>query len=150
MRESRIELADSVRNGVRYTHFEGDWKRLPDFRHLKPPGGGHVYEISLNDIHPETEKSGMVFSGQIAMTRPGLYTFSLISTDGSALFIDGTQAIKNDGLHGAREKSGRIQLSTGLQRVLATYFQAGGGMALQAFYSGPGVPWKKFQPPYCV
>jgi len=109
-----------------------------------------VYEISLKDIHAETVKFGMVFSGQIAMTRPGLYTFSLISNDGNALFIDGPHIINNDGFHGAREKSGRIRLSTGLQRVLVTYFQPGGGIALEAFYSGPGVPWKKFQPPYCV
>ena len=140
---SRIDLADSVKNGLTYTYFEGDWKRLPDFERFKPLGSGHVYQISLKTIHPEAEKFGLIFSGQIAIARPGTYTFSLISNDGSALFIDGKRVMANDGLHGATEKSGQIRLSAGRHRIRATYFQAGGGMKLEAFYAGPGVPRQK-------
>ncbi len=136
---SRVDVADSVRNGLTVSYFEGDWKRLPDFNQLKPKWRRHVYHISLKGIHPEAEKFGLVFSGKIGIPRSGVVTFSLISNDGSALFVDGQRVVANDGLHGARERSGKIQLTAGRHRLRVVYFQAGGGMKLEAFFAGPDV-----------
>ncbi len=143
---SRIEFADSLKNGVNFAYFEGDWKHLPDFRRLQPLGGGRVYEISLQHIHPKAEKFGLVFTGKLTVGHPGVYTFWLNSNDGSALFIDGQRVVSNDGLHGAREKSGRIRLAAGQHRIRVTYFQAGGGMLLEAFYAGPDLPRRQIPP----
>ncbi len=138
---SRIDVADSARNGLRATYFQGsDWKRLPDFQLLKPVRHWHVYRLSLDDIHPPDEKFGLVFRGEIAIPRTGAYTFYLVSNDGAELRIDNKCVVNNDGLHGALEKSGRVTLSAGRHKIEVRYFQAGGGMLLKAFYSGPGLP----------
>ncbi len=136
----RIDFADSLRNGLTVTYFRGGgWKRLPDFRQLEPQRQWHVYRVSLDGIHPPDEKFGLVFAGQIAVPRTGEYTFYLVSNDGADLSVDGRRVVDNDGLHGALEKSGRIRLTAGRHRLKVRYFQAGGGMLLKAYYSGPGL-----------
>ncbi|HFE52767.1 MAG TPA: beta-glucosidase, partial [Bacteroidetes bacterium] len=63
-----------------------------------------------------------------------------VSNDGARLYIDGKLVVDNDGLHGAEERSGSTHLTAGRHRIRVAYFQAGGGMALDTYYSGPGLP----------
>jgi hypothetical protein len=51
------------------------------------------------------------WTGYLSIRNAGLYTFSLRSDDGSKLFIDRTMIVNNDGLHGMRTRSGKMQLS---------------------------------------
>lgn len=46
----------------------------------------------------------------------------------------------NDGLHGMRERSGRIALAKGRHAISVTMFEKGGGEGLQVRWQGPGVP----------
>ena len=45
------------------------------------------------------------------MPKDDIYTFALLSDDGSTLVIDGEQVIDNDGPHGPREVIGQKALS---------------------------------------
>ena len=120
-----------------YRYYEGDWDRVPDFSSLEPIRTGTIYEIGIDQIPFKQEKFGLALDGSIDIPAAGLYTLFLNSNDGSKLFIDGKLIIDNDGLHGAVEKRGQIELSEGKHSLRITYFQAGGGYHLKAYISGP-------------
>ncbi len=62
----------------------------------------------------------------------GKYTFRLTSDDGSELFIDDALVIDHDGLHGATDKDGTIELTAGMHALRVNFFEAGGGQELHA------------------
>ena len=68
----------------------------------------------------------------------GEYTFRLRSDDGSELFIDDTLVIDHDGLHGAEDKDGTIQLTAGRHALRVNFFEAGGGQELRLSWRKPG------------
>ncbi|HEX6022724.1 MAG TPA: family 16 glycoside hydrolase [Solirubrobacter sp.] len=68
----------------------------------------------------------------------GEYTFRLRSDDGSELFIDDTLVIDHDGLHGASDKDGSIQLAAGMHSLRVNFFEAGGGQELRLSWRRPG------------
>lgn len=77
---------------------------------------------------------GIVFFGEIDISKKNIYTFYLRSNDGSRLFIDNKEVINFDGLHGSSFKSGRIKLSKGRHPIKLEYFQAGGGKGLELYF----------------
>jgi len=80
------------------------------------------------------------FVGYIYVPTTGLYNFSTTSDDGSILGIDGTLVANNNFFQGAINRGGSILLTAGAHQIEIGYYQGGGGMGLQAFYSGPGIP----------
>ncbi|MEV6494237.1 PA14 domain-containing protein, partial [Actinoplanes sp. NPDC051633] len=68
----------------------------------------------------------------------GAYTFRLTSDDGSKLWIGDTQVIDHDGLHGATDKDGTIDLTAGVHPLRAEFFEAGGGQQLTLSWRPPG------------
>ncbi len=68
----------------------------------------------------------------------GEYTFRLRSDDGSELFIGNTLVIDHDGLHGASDKDGTIQLTAGRHDLRVNFFEAGGGQELRLSWRKPG------------
>ena len=79
------------------------------------------------------------FTGFINVPADGQYTFYTTSDDGSNLYIDNVLVVNNDGLHGAKEKSGAIGLKAGKHAISVGYFQQGGGNTLNISYNGPGI-----------
>ncbi|MEO0796763.1 MAG: PA14 domain-containing protein [Verrucomicrobiota bacterium] len=121
-----------------YRYYHGTWNSLPDFDLLTPEKVGSVSNF---DLAPRTQNDnfGFVFEGKIDVPATGSWTFYTTSDDGSQLFINGTRVVNNDGLHGARERSGSISLNAGVHDIKVTYFEKGGGEILQARWAGPGV-----------
>ncbi|MBE2317473.1 DUF1080 domain-containing protein [Solirubrobacter sp. CPCC 204708] len=68
----------------------------------------------------------------------GSYTFRLRSDDGSELFIGETKVVDNDGLHGAEDQDGTIQLTAGTHALRINFFEAGGGQELRLSWRKPG------------
>ncbi len=81
----------------------------------------------------------LMFTGHILIDKPGKYTFSIASDDGSRFYIDNELLIDNDGLHGMVEKNGTVTLAAGLHPITATYFDNGGGDGLSMSWEGPGI-----------
>ncbi len=106
--------------------------RLPDFSRLTPVG--RIYNAIL-DIKPQRFDKGFPgitdrfewfaidYKGKIFISKPGTYTFSLLSDDGSRLLIDNKVVIDNDGIHPPIEKTGQIFLGKGLHSIEVQYFQ---------------------------
>ena len=65
------------------------------------------------------------------MPASGVYTFYLVSDDGSQLSVASEIVIAHAGLHGATERSGMIALEAGYHPIALRYFQAGGGKRLE-------------------
>ena len=65
-------------------------------------------------------------------------TFSVVSDDGSRLYLDGKQLIDNDGVHGEDRKAASADLKAGEHAFTVTYFEDAGGEALRVQWQGPG------------
>ena len=70
----------------------------------------------------------MIYKGYIDIPADGVYTFSLLSDDGSILKIDGETIIDNDGLHSPDEKNAQKALRKGLHELEISYFDYYGGI----------------------
>ena len=84
------------------------------------------------------EYFGLNFSGYIKVPSEDVYTFSVLSNDGSQLFIADKLVVDNDGKHGAYEAEGEIALQKGWHKIKLSYFQSGGGKTLKVFIKSKG------------
>eukprot|EP00971_Amphidinium_carterae_P317373 6309793-Amphidinium_carterae.1 len=62
----------------------------------------------------ETDKFGAVWTGGVAIEKPGSYTFKVKSDDGSILYLDGEEVVNYNGLHAMGSgKTGTVELTAG-------------------------------------
>ncbi|MEC9096345.1 MAG: PA14 domain-containing protein [Planctomycetota bacterium] len=107
---------------------------------LTPKESGVADSISLNvPQRKAVDAFALKFSGYIRIDQPGRYTFYISSDDGSRVYINDSELINNDGLHGPILKSAAIDLAGGSHKLEVTYFDNGGGDALSFEWSGPGM-----------
>ncbi len=131
---SRITFTDSSVNGIIYKYYKGDWLKLPNFKKIKPNSKGKIYNFDLKQINNLAEKFAVEYFGNLKIDSEDIYTFYLMSNDGSKLFIDNKLIIDFDGLHGSAIRSGETKLTKEMHKIKIEYFQAGGGKALELFY----------------
>lgn len=87
-----------------------------------------TYEITDVVIPGEVKGNiGLIITGYLNVPRDGIYTFSLLSDDGSTLSIDGEKIVDNDGPHAPRELAGQKALAKGLHPLEVRYFDQNGG-----------------------
>ncbi len=125
-------------HGLNYLYYEGSWNSLPDFSSLKAAKSGKISNFSLSPRN-RNDNFGFRFDGYIEITKAGEYTFYTSSDDGSTLVINGNEVVNNDGLHGNRERSGKISLSAGHHSIRVRFFEKTGGEVLTVKYAGPGI-----------
>ena len=70
---------------------------------------------------------GLILSGFIEVPTDGIYTFALLSDDGSYLMLDGKMVVDNDGEHSPREQIGQHAMQKGLHPLFVRYFDHNGG-----------------------
>ena len=88
-----------------------------------------TYEISEVTIPKEVKGNiGLVVTGYFNALEDGIYTFNLLSDDGSTLKINGELVVDNDGPHSPREVTGQKALAKGLHPIEVKYFDHNGGM----------------------
>jgi hypothetical protein len=107
-------------------------QKLPNFRKLH--SAGSIYTTILN-VPPTNFTEGFPgvtgrfewfaidYHARFWLEHPGKYGFSLLSDDGSKLYIDGHVVINNDGVHGPQVEYGHVDLTTGLHQMRVSYFQ---------------------------
>lgn len=105
---------------------------LPNFKKLKPVG--KIYTDSLN-VPPQSFDIGFPgitdrfewfaidYTALFYISKPGKYTFALISDDGSKLLIDDKLLIDNNGVHGPVGIADSRTLKEGLHSIRVQYFQ---------------------------
>ncbi|WAC19322.1 DUF1080 domain-containing protein [Luteolibacter sp. SL250] len=127
--------------GLRYELFDGLFKDCgPSLEKAAPVASGSIGGIEIAQWAQEGHPFAVRFSGSFEVPVDGAYTFYTRSTDGSRLWIDGTQVVENDGRHKLTEKSGVAHLKAGAHAFVLTYFQGEKTKAaLTALFDGPGI-----------
>ena len=106
---------------------------------LKPKASGVVPSITIKvPQRKQADRFSLRFTGSLLVPRSGRYTFFTNSDDGSRLYIGKRLVVNNDGNHAMREKSGGINLPSGVHPLVVTYFDSGGGDGLAVNWQGPG------------
>jgi hypothetical protein len=142
---------------------EPDTQSLPKFEKLKPVGVIYANGLYLPTrdfaegfpgVTDRFEWFALDYTGHFYIRKPGKYHFTLLSDDGSKLYIDGRTIIKNDGLHGTVRVDGSVNLKGGLHTIRISYFQGPRyGICLILAVAGPGdKDWRifntdEFKPP---
>jgi mono/diheme cytochrome c family protein len=111
---------------------------LPDFAKLKPTATGQSMGCDLGYAQ-RNDNVAMKFDGWLVIAKEGLYTFHLMSDDGSRLWIKDRLVVDNDGIHAPVAKSGKIKLPAGKTPISVAAFNAGGGFELDVNIEGPGI-----------
>lgn len=138
-----------LKPGLIASIYYGDFEKLPDFHSIKPSLTRTTTEIS-ETIARRGELFAVEFEGYLFIPADDVYGLSLISDDGSRLFLNGKEILSNDGIHGMREESGYFPLGKGNHKIRLEYFQRQGGIGLKLLIEVPGhqksnipEPWLK-------
>jgi hypothetical protein len=115
---------------VRYQYYQGNWNFLPNFATETVLASGTQDSVTLENAQ-QANRFGFVFSAYIVPPVSGLFIFNLTSDDGSALFINGTRVINNDGVKAATSVLGNYTMVVNtLYSVSIQYFQRDGDKVL--------------------
>ena len=129
----------ALQPGLKSTHYEGEWSKLPNFEDITPPGYIEKNTRIVGTVGLESYENqdyfALVQRGYIYITSTGTYTFKLTSDDGSRLLLDDQVLIDNDGLHGATPKqSNPVHLSQGFHPLSVEFFDRRGHEFLELAY----------------
>ena len=87
------------------------------------------YVVESVSIPEEVEGNiGLVLTGYLEVPADGIYTFALLSDDGSTLMLDGELLGDNDGAHSPVEIIVQKALKAGLHPIEVRYFDCNGGV----------------------
>jgi Tfp pilus assembly protein PilF len=127
---------------------------MPQFGELDPIGiiytnGLNVPETAFDEGFPgvtnRVEWFAIDYTGRFWITSPGEYKFALTSDDGGKLYIDGSLAIDDDGIHVPERRTASVELNSGVHRIRVSYFQGPRYMlALILEVSAPKGHWRIF------
>ena len=124
--------------GLNYKYYHGDWNALPDFNTLTPIATGTSSNVDIS-VKQREDQFGFLWEGSINIPVTGSYTFETRSDDGSKLYIGtynnaSTALVNNDGLHGTQSATGTITLTAGVYPIAITFFEQGGGDAMEVYW----------------
>ncbi len=126
---------DSLSPGIRYNFYKTNTYSVLNLVNEQITASDLTDKITIVERAEDEEKFGLIYMGYIEIQKKGIYTFHLLSNDGSKLYINNMELIDNDGRHGAVEKYGKIALKTGHYPIKVEYFQNGGGKDLTLYWS---------------
>jgi len=125
--------------GLNYEYFEIlNLSQLPDFDTLTPIAAGTTANFDLG-IRQRDDDFAVRFTGYLSIPTAGNYTFYTESDDGSALYLNDTLVVQNDGIHAPQESAGSIDLIEGLHPITVLFFENEGGELLNVSMEGPGL-----------
>ena len=149
----RVAITTTPIRNLHYRYYLGEnLTKLQEVANLQAVEEGQLPSGKLDPkLHWKQRKNDFVyeFEGSIDCPKDGEYKFVLGSDDGSRLWIDGKDAIYNDGIHPLTLKDKKIKLTKGEHKIKVLYFQATGGGDLYLSWSGPGFvdePLSEFEP----
>jgi hypothetical protein len=105
------------------------------------------FDQGFPGIPNRDEWFSILYTGTVQISKPGRYSFRVLSDDGSVLHIDGHPVVDNDGLHGPSAVQGDVELSEGPHKLELWYFQGPRLLvALQVFVTPPGEGERLLEP----
>jgi len=122
--------------GLSYRTFAGKFSSVSEMEGAPVRQEGRNDGFSLPRGMPDSN-FGILYSGFLKVPATGVYTFTLVSDDGSRLFLGDRLLADNDGPHGSIRKIAALALEAGFHPIRAYYFQLGGGSEFDIQWSGP-------------
>lgn len=86
-------------------------------------------------VPPHLENYSIEWRGVIDIPKSKTYRFTLVSDDGSFLYLDKQLVVDNGGYHGFRERSGMVFLEKGFHPITIRYLQGNGEAALKIYWT---------------
>ena len=123
---------------VRYSVFYQGFEKVPDLGELKPDDTGEQAGLDIY-IAGRGDGFSIRFESLIKITDAGAYKFHLGSDDGSMLYVDGKKTVDVDGVHPHETKTGGINLTEGVHKLVVDYSEVGGQESLSLEIEGPGI-----------
>ena len=135
-------------------YLQPETTRLPDFDKIVPVATVYTNRLNVPErdfvegfpgLSHRVEWFAIDYFGRFWAETPGKYKFSLLSDDGSRLYIDDRLEIDNDGIHAPVLISSRVNLTRGIHKIRVSYFQGPRfSVALVLSVAPPGEKWKIF------
>ena len=119
-----------LESGIHYNYYEGKVSRLAQINKFPVLRSGIVADVGFPEKHRKTVFA-LKLDGYFYAPKKAVYTFSLISDDGSCLGLDNQLLINADGPHGPIPQYGQVALEKGYYPLHVGYFDAGGGTHLE-------------------
>ena len=113
------------RNGVRYTYYEGEVRRVDELDTLSIAGRGVLPNFQI-DGAKKAERFGFQYKTILKVEKTGHYLFTCLSNDGAKMWLDNKLILDNDGVHGTSRTEALATLDAGFHRVEVKYFQKTG------------------------
>ena len=113
-------------NGLNAAWYDYQGETCSDIHKRKFNGNYQTADVVI----PEGVKGniGLIITGYIRIPEDGVYTFSLMSDDGSWLKIDGNMVVDNNRPQSPHEEISQQALKAGLHKIEVRYFDSNGGM----------------------
>lgn len=118
-------VKDNLKNGLSAEWHEYEGADCDGIEKAPVNGCYIVNQVAI----PDAVKGniGLIITGYISVPADGIYTFALLSDDGSTLTIDNKMIVDNDREHSPREIIGQHALCAGLHPIKVKYFDHNGG-----------------------
>lgn len=120
MRGFKITGAES---GLIYQYREGVFESARQASQQRSKKSGVAEKIDIKSIAEVSDHYSIEYVGFIEIPEPEVYTFELISDDGSVLTIHDRVVVDNDGSHSERMRRGSIALDRGFHPIRIDYFE---------------------------
>ena len=132
-------LACVLKQGVAYTYYEGQCKRVADITSCLKVKEGIMKNFLIKDA-AIADHFAYEFRTLIYISKRGVYRFYTISDDGSKLYIDDKLIVDNDGGHSVRRAEGKVALEKGYHALHLLYFENYMGQELEVGFLGRDIP----------
>lgn len=129
----------SPKQGVAYTYYEGQCKRVADITSCLKVKEGIMKNFLIKDA-AIADHFAYEFRTLIYISKRGVYRFYTISDDGSKLYIDDKLIVDNDGGHSVRRAEGKVALEKGYHALHLLYFENYMGQELEVGFLGRDIP----------
>jgi hypothetical protein len=135
-----LPVLGRLERGASYYYYTGTWTSLPDFSALDPDRSDSCGTFDIAGVPRRQNGFGIVFSGYIDIPFNGDYSLYVKSSDGSALLLNDSLLILNNGIHPVPEEdSARVTLAAGKYLITVRYFDANSEPACTVSYACPSI-----------
>jgi hypothetical protein len=125
--------------GLKYSCYEGDRDKIPDFKKLKPLETGVTDSLFSFKKLASKANFGCLFEGYLEIEEDGYYIFATITQNATRLYIGEKLLIDEDEIHSSEmTTSFLVPLEKGFYPLRLEYFQKDANPGLQLMYLKPG------------
>lgn len=131
-----IALFNPLRRGLAGAYFlNPGWSGAPNLTTRERKIG---LERLRHEYPGMTANTSILWTGAIFIPVAGEHRFTTVSSDGSALAIDGKIVVDNGGRHGVEERSGAVDLAPGFHSIRIRFFERTGKGEFLVDWAPPG------------